>query len=158
MDTTSVEHIAERVEVELERLRTARPALSSRIERAEHIIVTQLSVSNGSRPIRVRIHADGDYSHVVRSGSKLRREYTVNPHTWSCDCPDARKRGGAACKHGIACWALGRAFRPAPSSRAQRTAHRRRCDVKPKTTRHDALEHVGEVAERVLADAAGGAS
>lgn len=90
MDTTT---IAEKMEKDLQRLRTARPALDSRISRAEHILVTQLSVSNGTRPVKVRLHIDGSRSYTVRSGSKLRRTYTVEPSTWSCDCPDFRKRG-----------------------------------------------------------------
>lgn len=50
MDTTS---IAETMEREISRLKAARPKLASRIERAEHILVTQLSVTNGHRPIKV---------------------------------------------------------------------------------------------------------
>ena len=112
-----VERIAQAVEEELTRLKAARPALSSRIERAEAILVMQLSVAGGYRPIKVRIHHDGSRSYIVRSGSKLCREYTVNPYIWSYDCPDHRRRH-AACKHAIACWALERAFgRPASPER-----------------------------------------
>ena len=102
MDTLS---IAETMERELDRLRTARPRLASRIERAEHILVTQMSVSNGSRPIKVRIGAGGSRFYTVRSGSKFSRSYTVNLTDLSCECPDHRKRQ-AACKHEIACWVL----------------------------------------------------
>ncbi len=90
---------------ELERIKEARPSLASRVERAEHIIVTQMSVSNGSRPVRVRLLAGGAHQYRVRSGSKLQHEYTINPMSWTCDCPDHAKRG-AACKHVIACFAL----------------------------------------------------
>ncbi len=91
----------------LDRIKEARPSLASRVERAEHIIVTQMSGSNGSRPVRVRLHADGTHRYFVRSGSKLQREYTINPLSWTCDCPDHAKRS-AACKHVIACFALER--------------------------------------------------
>ena len=83
MDTISVVQVAERVEVEVERLRAARPALRSRCERAERIIVGQLSLPNGSRPIKVRLSADGTYTYRVRSGSKLKREYVIDPRPWS---------------------------------------------------------------------------
>ena len=65
MDTQSLAEIMER---DIARLKTARPRLSSRIERAEHILVTQLSTANGSRPVKVRVHADGSRSYTVRSG------------------------------------------------------------------------------------------
>jgi hypothetical protein len=90
---------------ELERIKEARPSLASRVERAEHIITTQLSVSNGSRPVRVRLLAGGAHEYRVRSGSKLRREYVIDPMTWTCNCPDHAKRS-AACKHVIACFTL----------------------------------------------------
>ncbi len=101
MDEVRVTQIVE----ELERIKAARPSLASRVERAEHIITTQLSVSNGSRPVRVRLHADGTHKYFVRSGSKLQLEYIIDPMTWRCDCPDHAKRG-AACKHVIACFTL----------------------------------------------------
>ncbi len=88
MDEVRVTQVVE----ELDRIKEARPTLASRVERAEHIIVTQFSVSNGSRPVRVRLHADGTHEYRVRSGSKLMREYTIDPITWSCDCPDHAKR------------------------------------------------------------------
>lgn len=109
MIENSVVDVVGRVEVELERLKEKRPALRSRVERAEHIIVIQLSVSNGLRPIRVRLKSCGGHVYEVRSGSKLRRCYEVDPNARSCTCPDYSKRG-AVCKHGIACYALGRAF------------------------------------------------
>jgi hypothetical protein len=103
MDEVRVTQVVE----ELERIKEARPSLASRVERAEHIICVQMSVSNGSRPVRVRLHADGTHQYRVRSGSKLQREYTINPLSWTCDCPDHAKRG-AVCKHVIACFALER--------------------------------------------------
>src|SRR5215216_2729397 len=69
-DTTTIAEIMER---DVARLKAARPHFGSRIERAEHILVTQLSAANGSRPIKVRVHADGSRSYAVRSGSKLCR-------------------------------------------------------------------------------------
>ena len=122
MDTQSLAEIMER---EISRLKAFRPHLASRIERAEHILVTQLSVTNGSRPVKVRVHADGSRpvkvrvhadgsrSYSVASGSKLARSYAVSPATWSCECPDHGRRR-AACKHALACWILSRAYRPSP--------------------------------------------
>lgn len=105
MDTQSIAGIMER---ELDRLKAARPQFASRVDRAEHILTVQLSVSNGSRPIKVRLHCDGHHSYTVCSGSKLTRTYHVDPATWGCTCPDYRKRG-KVCKHGISCWLLERA-------------------------------------------------
>jgi len=87
--------VAEIMERDIARLKAARPHLASRIERAEHILVTQLSTSNGSRPVKVRVHADGSRSYSVRSGSKLARSYAVSPATWGCACPDHGKRRAA---------------------------------------------------------------
>jgi len=111
MDTQSLAEIMER---DIARLKAARPHLASRIERAEHILVTQLSVTNGSRPVKVRCHADGSRSYRVASGSKLTRSYAVSPEFWSCECPDHGRRR-AACKHALACWVLERAYRPSPA-------------------------------------------
>jgi len=117
MDTQSVAEIMER---DIARLKAARPHLASRIERAEHILVTHLSTSNGSRPVKVRCHADGSRSYRVASGSKLARSYAVSPEFWSCECPDHRRRR-AACKHALACWILERACRPSPRAGFART-------------------------------------
>jgi hypothetical protein len=107
--------LAEIMERDIARLKAARPSLASRIERAEHILVTQLSVTNGSRPVKVRVHADGSRSYRVASGSKLTRIYRVDPAAaWSCSCPDHGRRR-AACKHALACWVLERAYRPSPA-------------------------------------------
>ncbi len=108
MDTIT---IAETMERDIARLKAARPRLESRIARAEHILVTQLSTTNGSRPVKVRVHADGSRSYTVRSGSKLCRSYLVDQASFSCDCPDHRRRQ-AACKDALACWVLERAYRP----------------------------------------------
>jgi hypothetical protein len=43
-----------RIVEELDRIKEARPSLASRVERAEQIIVTQISMSNGSRPSTTR--------------------------------------------------------------------------------------------------------
>ena len=112
MDTTTIAEIMER---DIACLKSARPRLASRIERAEHILVTQLSTANGSRPVRVRVHANGSRSYSVRSGSKLCRSYLVDQRSWECECPDHRRRQ-AACKHALACWVLERAYRPSPEA------------------------------------------
>lgn len=105
--TSVVDHI----EREIARLTVARPHLTSRIERAEHILVIHLSTANGThRPIKVRVHADGSRSYTVQSTAKLRRRYTISDSGFECDCPDSKKRH-AACKHGIACYILERALR-----------------------------------------------
>lgn len=89
----------------LERIKAKRPNLASRVDRAEHILTVQLSVSNGMRPIKVRRRADGSHRYIVKSGAKLTKTYTIDPLTWTCDCPDAVKRN-ATCKHGIACFVM----------------------------------------------------
>lgn len=114
MDTTTIAEIMER---DIARLKAARPQLTSRIERAEHILVSQLSTANGSRPVKVRVHADGSRSYTVRSGSRLCRSYHVDQTSWECECPDHRRRRGqrsSACKHALACWVLERAYRSSP--------------------------------------------
>ncbi len=109
MDTISVVQVAEAVERELDRLRQARPALSSRISRAENILVAHLSCRR-QRLIRVRVNADGARFLVSGSGGAV---YVVDPEDWGCSCPDAHRRG-KGCKHALACWALWRASaRPA---------------------------------------------
>ena len=133
--STPIEKVAELAEREISRLRRARPELDTRISRAENLLVAQFSVRNGSRPIRVQVHPDGDHSYVVRSGSKLSRVYTINPHTWGCSCPDHVRRD-AACKHTIAAWVLERVYKAsAPPQRStcaacgQRYRHRELCEV-----------------------------
>ena len=112
MDTTSVEQIAERIERELERLRAARPGLSSRISRAENVLVAHLSCRS-QRLIRVRVNADGARFLVSGLGGAV---YVVDPSDWGCSRPDAHRRG-KGCKHALACWALWRgSARPAHPS------------------------------------------
>ncbi len=77
--TYRIEQIAAKAEAELERLRAARPALASRIDKAESIVCRQLGSLNGYRPIRVTIHPAGGYSYRVLSDGKLGRSYTVEP-------------------------------------------------------------------------------
>ncbi len=114
--TKSTATVVDHIEREIARLKAARPRLSTRVERAEHIIVTQLSTANGAhKPVKVRVHADGSRSFTVRSCSKLakgasRKVYTVEAGTFRCDCPDSRRRH-SACKHGIAAYILERALR-----------------------------------------------
>ncbi len=104
MSTTSVHHAVDRVERELARLRAARPAMAARIDKAEALLVAHLSApSPASRPIRVRVHADGGRSYTVRSGSKLSKSYTVDGFTFGCPCPAT-----VPCYHALACYVLDR--------------------------------------------------
>jgi hypothetical protein len=105
MAVDSVEHVLERIEAGLNRLRDARPALSSRITRAENILVTHLSCKR-ARIIRVRIAPDGKARFLVNGSAGA--VYVVDTASWSCSCPDAH-RHGKGCKHAIACWTLERA-------------------------------------------------
>jgi hypothetical protein len=102
--------LAERTEVEIARIRAARPALESRLDRAGTLLVTQLSCSSPLRPIRARIAADGTCQFLVGSTSSPRTTYSVVPGTFECSCPDARRRG-KGCKHSLACFILERAAR-----------------------------------------------
>ncbi len=104
IETSVSQTIAERIEQELDRVRAARPALSSRIDRAGDILVTHLSCRR-SNVIRVRVGLDGPRFLVSGSGGAV---YVVDPTSWSCSCPDHHRRG-KGCKHALACWALGRA-------------------------------------------------
>ena len=113
IENSVVETIAERVERELARVRAARPALSSRVSRAEGIIVTHLSCRR-QRVIRVRVR-DGRPRFLV-SGSEG-AVYVVDPTSWSCTCPDAH-RHGKGCKHALACWAMSRVGSP-PAHRVE---------------------------------------
>lgn len=158
MDTTT---IAETMERDIARLKAARPHLSSRIERAEHILVTQLSTTNGSRPVKVRVHADGSRSYAVRSGTKLCRSYLVDQRSW--ECPDHRRRQ-AACKHALACWVLERAYRPSPGSHGTSEGECSGCGgcfagrelVELHEDNHDNLTYFdGDLLCRTCADSAG---
>ena len=76
MDTSSVvETIAGRVERELERVRAARPALASRVSRAENILLAHLSCRR-QRVIRVRVAGGRARFLVSSSGSAV---YVVAP-------------------------------------------------------------------------------
>ena len=112
--STRLEETALRAERILDRLRFRRPELENRIDRAERLIVEQLSAQNGYRPIRVRVDSDGGYTYRVRSGSKLSKVYTVDPQSWECDCPWSAN-GGRGCYHSIAAWTLELAHRPVPT-------------------------------------------
>lgn len=103
MDTATIAY-TDRIEQELSRLRAARPELENRIATAERMLVTQLSVPAAVRPIRVRLAAGG-HVYAVRSNSKLRRTYAVEPSGWTCECA-WQERGGSACSHAIACYVL----------------------------------------------------
>ncbi len=94
-------HHTDRIEKELSRLRAARPAMESRIDKAEALLVAHMSVAPSMRPIRVLVHADGSRSYRVRSGSKLGKVYTVEGETFRCPCPSAKH-----CYHSIACYVL----------------------------------------------------
>jgi hypothetical protein len=111
--TPTLEGIAEQVEAEFVRLRVARPALASRIDRAENLLVSHLSCRR-TRMVRVRVSSATDNKArflVQGSGGAV---YVVDPASWQCSCPDAHRRS-KGCKHSILCWALWRAScRPAP--------------------------------------------
>ena len=109
IETSIVETIAERIERELICVPAARPALASRVSRAEGILVAHLSCRR-QRVIRVRVC--GGRARFLVSGS-AGAVYVVDPETWECSCPDHHRRG-KGCKHALACWALWRASaRPA---------------------------------------------
>jgi hypothetical protein len=104
------EVLAERIETEIERIREARPYLSSRLDRAATLLVSQLSLPPQMRPVRVRIGAGGTRRFLVRSTSSRGVVYSVDPTTYSCSCADAHRRG-IGCKHGLCCFILRRVAR-----------------------------------------------
>jgi SWIM zinc finger len=106
---TNRERIAEAVETELERLREARPALESRIDRASSILLLQLASPPRTRPVRVRIHGD-EVRFLVSSSSAAGAVYAVDAKNWVCSCPDFHRRN-VACKHVLASWVLKQAAR-----------------------------------------------
>lgn len=130
MDTISVVDVAERCEAEFDRLKVARPALLSRISRAENILVTHLSCPKASI-IKPRVRGEELVGYLVKGSSASGAVYRVEAGTFSCSCPDYHRSGLAGCKHGIVCYVLGRAFRPAPILQVGR-----RCAAEPKMTRH----------------------
>ena len=89
---TPLDRIADRVELEIDRLRTKRPHLEDRIDRASGIIVQHLACRR-QRVIQVRIGASGQNTFLV-NGSKG-AAYTVG------------------CKHSLAAYILRRAVMPA---------------------------------------------
>jgi hypothetical protein len=99
--------LAERIEAEIERIREARPHLSSRLDRASNLLLLQLASPPWQRPVRVRIAADGHRRFLVSSTSSGGVVYSVDPTTYSCSCPDAHRRG-LGCKHGLCCFILRR--------------------------------------------------
>ena len=99
--------LAELIEAELERIREARPHLSSRLDRAAALLVAQLSLPPQRRPVRVRIGAGGRRTFLVRSTGSRGVVYSVDCATYSCSCPDAHRRG-IGCKHALCCFVLRR--------------------------------------------------
>ena len=108
LNTTPEQDMLDRIEEEIHRLRETRPALSDRIDRATHILVTHLACPR-QRPIRVRVRDGRTRFLVTGSGGAI---YVVEPRSWSCTCPDYHRNGFGACKHGIACYLLYRASKP----------------------------------------------
>ena len=123
--------LADRAAVELVRVAAARPALSSRCERAA-VILAEHAVSPRRRLIRAQLRGGELVGYLVRgSGGAVYRVEAKG--SWRCSCPDhhgrhrRRSEGSRACKHGLACWALWRAAvvgTPAPAVEA-RVRHER---------------------------------
>jgi hypothetical protein len=98
--------LAEAIEEEIGRIREARPYLSSRIDKAAGLLVSQLSLPTQTRPIKVRIGVGGTKrGFLVASASSPGATYSVDCGNYGCTCPDAQRRG-IGCKHSIACWCL----------------------------------------------------
>jgi hypothetical protein len=112
-----LQEMADRAAVELARVALARPALSSRCERAE-CILAEHAVSPRRGLIRAQLRGGELVGYLVRgSGGAVYRVEAKG--SWRCSCPDhhgRHRRHGAsrACKHGLACWALWRAAVGAP--------------------------------------------
>jgi hypothetical protein len=107
------DQLAASIEAEIERIREARPHLSSRLDRAGALLVAQLSLPARTRPVRVRIGTHGHrLRFLVRSLTSGGVVYCVSPGTFACSCPDAHRRGrGRGCKHSLAVYILWRAAR-----------------------------------------------
>ena len=106
-----LQELAERAAVELARVAAARPALSSRCERAAGILAHHLA-SPRSGAIRAQLRGGDLVGYLVRgSGGAVYR--VESRGSWRCSCPDHhgrhRRRGSSrACKHALAVWALWR--------------------------------------------------
>ena len=106
----STDQLARLIEAEIERIRRARPHLSSRLDSASNLLLLQLASPPRQRPVRVRIAADGRRRFLVSSTSSGGVVYSVDPATYACSCPDAHRRG-IGCKHGLCCFILEKAAR-----------------------------------------------
>ncbi len=103
---TTLELMAERIELEVARLKEARPELVGRIDRAVTILVVHLSSPPRSRPMWCRVRRDGRPVLLVSSLSSGGAVYLVDPGTWECSCPDFHRGSTGVCKHGLAGWIL----------------------------------------------------
>jgi hypothetical protein len=102
------EALADAIEGELDRIRHARPHLSSRLDRAAGILVQQLSLPPRRRPIRCRIGQHGGHRRcLVRSSTDSGGVYVVQERDFACSCPDFH-RHGPGCKHSLAVYVLSR--------------------------------------------------
>jgi hypothetical protein len=112
-----LQELADRAAVELVRVAAARPALSSRCERAAGILANH-AVSPRRGLIRAQVRGGELVGYLVRgSGGAVYRVEAKG--SWRCSCPDhhgrhRRRDSSRACKHGLACWALWRAAVGAP--------------------------------------------
>ena len=70
----STDQLAALIEAEIERIRWARPHLSSRLDRAANLLLLQLASPPRTRPIRVRIGADGKRRFLVASSRAVLRK------------------------------------------------------------------------------------
>ncbi len=95
------------MEIELSRLRAARPHLEDRIDRASTILLHQLTSPPRQRPIRCRIGALGP-KFLIRSSRDRGATYVINPKIWRCSCPDVHRTGKKGCKHVLASYVLWR--------------------------------------------------
>jgi hypothetical protein len=112
-----LQELADHAAVELARVAAARPALSSRCERAAGILADH-TASPRSGMVRAQLRGDELVGYLV--GGSGGAVYRVEARgSWRCSCPDHhgrhRRRGSRACKHALAVWALWRAAVGAPS-------------------------------------------
>jgi hypothetical protein len=112
-----LQEMADRAAVELVRVAAARPALSSRCDRAAGILADH-AVCSRRGLIRAQVRGGELVGYLVRgSGGAVYRVEAKG--SWRCSCPDhhgrhRRRDSSRACKHGLACWALWRAAVGAP--------------------------------------------